>query len=122
MDRNAPEYYLEGTEEAAASAHAFVRYVRGKGLSRLQPVLTPRFLPTCSPALLRALGELAAQHCVAVTSHIAESYDESAFVRQLEGQEVSEVALFDAAGLLTNQVGWLACMLACVRACLCVHA
>lgn len=49
------------------------RHVKGKGLSRLQPLVMPRFIPTCTRPLLRALGELAAKHSVNVHSHIHEA-------------------------------------------------
>ncbi|EFN55526.1 hypothetical protein CHLNCDRAFT_8558, partial [Chlorella variabilis] len=106
MDRHGgPDLYVESTEQAAASAEAFIRYVRAKQLPRLEPALTPRFLPTCTPVLLRALGELAVRYDVAVQSHIRESYDEVEFVGQLEeaGQGASEAEMFDAAGLLTSK-------------------
>ena len=32
-------------------------------------VVTPRFLPTCTPELLRGLGALAAKHDVSIQSH-----------------------------------------------------
>ena len=34
-------------------------------------VVTPRFLPTCTPELLRGLGALAAKHDVSIQSHSA---------------------------------------------------
>jgi guanine deaminase len=110
MDRNGgPGAYVETIEQALANAESFITYVRRKNLPRLQPALTPRFLPTCTPALLRGLGQLAATHAVLVQSHIRESYDEEAFVRQLEeaqGGAVSEAELFDAASLLTSKVAF----------------
>jgi guanine deaminase len=63
MDRHGgPGGYVESTDDAIAAAEAFIQYVRAKKLSRLQPVLTPRFLPTCTPRLLSALGDLAARY------------------------------------------------------------
>ncbi|KAL4422640.1 hypothetical protein ABPG75_008837 [Micractinium tetrahymenae] len=103
MDRQTPPGSLESTERAVADTEALIKYVRGKGLSRLEPLVMPRFIPTCSRALLRALGDLAAKHGVNVHSHIHEAYDEEEFAAALEGggQVVDEAALFDEAGLLT---------------------
>lgn len=106
LDRHAPAYYTESTEEAAASTESFINYVRAKGMPRLQPAIIPRFLPTCTPQLLGLLGRLAEQHGVAVSSHISESYDEAAFSQQLETQGCSEAEVFDAAGLLRPQARW----------------
>jgi len=51
------------------------------------PVVTPRFIPTCSQPLLKALGELAVEFdgCH-TTSHISESYDEVEFICLLDVQ------------------------------------
>ena len=36
--------------------------------------MTPRFLPTCTPELLRGLGALAAKHDVSIQSHSAPTW------------------------------------------------
>ena len=51
--------------------------------SLLEPVITPRFVPTCTLELMAELGRLAAEHDVVVQSHISESLDEVAFVAHL---------------------------------------
>ena len=56
---------------------------RGLGSALLEPVITPRFVPTCTPELLAGLGELVRQTGVAVQSHISESMDEVAFATHL---------------------------------------
>lgn len=69
--------------------------------------MCPRFLPTCSPELLRGLGDLAAQYDTVITSHIREGYDEEAAAAALECKDgASEAEIFDAAGLLTGKV-WM---------------
>lgn len=105
MDRETPPGSLESTENAVADTEALIRYVRGKGLSRLEPLVMPRFIPTCTCPLLRALGQLAAEHSVNVHSHIHEAYDEEEFAAAVEGggQAVDEAAIFDEAGLLTSR-------------------
>ena len=57
--------------------------MRAKDNPLLLPVVTPRFVPTCSEALLSGLGALARAHGVHVQSHISESRDEVAFVHSL---------------------------------------
>ena len=63
--------------ERASTVH------RGLGTPLVQPVVTPRFVPTCTPELLRALGRLAQEERCHVQSHISESLDNQAFVAQL---------------------------------------
>lgn len=49
----------------------------------IKAVVTPRFIPTCTPALLKGLGQLAKDQDLAVQSHISESLDEVATCLQL---------------------------------------
>ncbi|KAG7397461.1 hypothetical protein PHYBOEH_000740 [Phytophthora boehmeriae] len=101
MDRNAPEAYVSSsTDKSLEDAEEFVQYVLDKKNELVKPVVTPRFVPTCSLELLRGLGALAAKYDVHVQSHIAESLDEETFVESLHpGRRDTE--LFDEAKLLT---------------------
>eukprot|EP00959_Pyramimonas_sp_CCMP1952_P407835 8547218-Pyramimonas_sp.AAC.1 len=76
MDQHGAEGYEESTEESLTETEAFIRYVRGLGCARVEPVVTPRFIPTCTPALMAGLGQLARLYDCAVQSHISESLDE----------------------------------------------
>jgi len=66
----------------------------------VRPVITPRFVPTCSPELLAGLGKLAAEHKAYVTTHGAESLDEVAYVEALHPGEGNDTAILDKHGLL----------------------
>jgi guanine deaminase len=84
MDQNAPSDYVSpSTEACLQDAEAFIQSTLAKQLALVQPVVTPRFIPTCSLALLHGLGELAEKYGVRIQSHAAESLDEEAFVDQL---------------------------------------
>ena len=80
-----PDYYrdasaavaLEGTE----SLIDYLRAVPSNGAGRVLPAVTPRFVPSCTDALLTGLGELAARHDCHVQTHCSESDWEHAFVR-----------------------------------------
>ena len=76
MDRNSPDTYTKSTEQNLADTEAFIQHVRGLGSDLVQPVVTPRFVPTCTPELLAGLGEVAQGQAVLVQSHISESHDE----------------------------------------------
>lgn len=65
----------------------------------VHPVLTPRFVPVCSDALLSALGRVATERGIMVQSHMCESRDQMAWVRSTRGR--ADETVFDAAGLLT---------------------
>ena len=47
------------------------------------PVVTPRFVPSCTREMLQALGDLSRQLALPVQSHLSESQGEVAWVREL---------------------------------------
>ncbi|KAK0743565.1 hypothetical protein B0T18DRAFT_430815 [Schizothecium vesticola] len=102
-----PAYYRdEGPEEAVAATLASIAHIDridpGGGLVR--PVLTPRFAPSCTPALLKGLGELAAQRPdVPIQTHISENVGEVALVREMFPEQESYAGVYDAFGLLTGR-------------------
>ena len=65
MDRNAPETYVETADESIAATELVIAHIQSKGSPEmLMPVITPRFVPTCSPgcpavALILAFPPLA---------------------------------------------------------------
>lgn len=84
MDRNAPDYVLESTEDAKRDAEAFVKFVSHElDDSLITPVVTPRFVPSCTPDLMRWLGLVAEKYDVPVQSHLSESPSEINWVSQL---------------------------------------
>lgn len=106
MDRNSPDFYVETTEAAIHDAEDFVQQVLSRKNPLLTPVVTPRFVPTCTPELMRELGDIAARYGVPVQSHISENRDEIEWVRALH-PEVSSSAtgssyadVYDTYGLL----------------------
>ena len=84
MDRNAPPALLEGTAEAAArETAAFAEAALDRGFCRTRPILTPRFIPTCSDELLRALKQVQRRYALPVQSHLSENPGEVETVRRL---------------------------------------
>ncbi|MFO7562762.1 MAG: guanine deaminase, partial [Enhygromyxa sp.] len=76
MDRNAPpELLLEVDAAMAASAELLERW-HGHDRDRLRLSAIPRFAISCTPALLRAAGELARAHGLSLQTHLAENRDE----------------------------------------------
>lgn len=106
MDRHCPEGYVETTEGSLRETEEFIKYVQAKNPDTppgrpplVLPVVTPRFLPTCTPELLAGLGGLARKYRCMCQSHLSESCDEVAFSASLfPGRTDAEV--FGGAGLL----------------------
>ncbi|MBS7640307.1 MAG: amidohydrolase [Candidatus Bathyarchaeia archaeon] len=76
----------------------FVKKYHGKGSGRIHAMLGPHAVYTCSPDLLRMIGEEAARLNIGVHIHLAESESESINIRRIYGK--SEVELLDEVGLL----------------------
>lgn len=83
MDRNAPDYLCEASAEASLDAtEAWIAATKER-FSRTKPILTPRFIPSCSDELLRGLRKLAEKYDLPVQSHLSENFGEIAWVGEL---------------------------------------
>ena len=83
MDRNGGEGLQE--DSAAASLEATCQWldsIEGR-FTNTMPILTPRFIPSCSDELMQGLGQLAAERHLRLQSHLSENLDEIAWVRDL---------------------------------------
>lgn len=57
MDRNSPAYICEESpEKSAENTEAWIQ--KSKSLENIKPILTPRFIPTCSDELMEKLSVL----------------------------------------------------------------
>lgn len=59
----------------------------------VSPVLTPRFVPTCSDELLRGLAGISRDRNILVQSHMCESRDQMAWVESTRGK--ADEVVFD---------------------------
>ena len=108
MDRNCPEELTELVEETVKGYEDLVSWSSRQGnltphSTRLtplvRPIITPRFVPTCTPEMLRACGELAAKYQLPVQSHLSENRDEIAWVAELEPESTCYGDAYDRYGL-----------------------
>lgn len=83
MDRNAPEYLLE--KDADISAEDTVEWVKdcGKRYKYTKPILTPRFIPTCSDELMENLKKVQMTYQLPLQSHLSENLSEIEWVKEL---------------------------------------
>lgn len=83
MDRNGPGSLQE--ESAEASAKATLRWLSetsGK-YRNVKPILTPRFIPSCSDELMRELSSIQKTFHLPLQSHLSENPGETAWVQEL---------------------------------------
>jgi guanine deaminase len=99
-----PEYYRDASaEDGIARTGEFIRAVRalhGNGAGLIRPVVTPRFIPSCTDALLEGLGRLAAEQDCHIQTHCSESDWVQAHMRQRFGR--SDTASLERFGLLSR--------------------
>ncbi len=81
MDRNAPDFIIETTEDSLKGTKYLIEKYRDERL--VKPIITPRFAPTSTEGLLKGLGELAVKYDLPVQSHLSESLDEIRWVQDL---------------------------------------
>ena len=82
MDRNsAPGLLQETTEE---SERETLRWLDAcQDFPHIKPVLTPRFIPSCTDELMAFLGKLARERDLPAQSHLSENLAEMEWVRRL---------------------------------------
>lgn len=97
-----PDYYRDGSAtEAVEGTRALIDYVRSHPANRdnlVHPVVTPRFIPSCTDAALEDLGALAKQCGCHVQTHCSESDWEHGYVLDRHG--MTDAESLDRFGLL----------------------
>lgn len=94
MDRNCPDYLIQPTELILSEIQEIINEYNYKS-ALVKPIITPRFVPTCTPALLQGLGELAHKYCVPIQSHISENFQEVQWVKSLHPEFESYAGVYD---------------------------
>jgi len=83
MDRFATDELMEDDSDSSAFAtFAWINSVAGK-YNRTMPILTPRFIPSCSDALMDDLREIQRTYNLPVQSHLSENKGEIEWVKEL---------------------------------------
>jgi len=101
MNRNCPEGLSESVEEMVKGYESLIdeECTMPNAQSLVRPIVTPRFVPSCTPEMLRACGELAAKYQLPVQSHLSENRDEIALAQTLEPGSACYGDAYDRYGL-----------------------
>lgn len=82
MDRNCPDSLRE--RDAEQSAEDTLAWLAAAGsYPRTYPIITPRFIPSCSDELMAKLGEIAGERGLPAQSHLSENLSEIEWVNEL---------------------------------------
>lgn len=83
MNRNAPETLREkDTEFSVSETERWINTSLEK-YNKVKPIITPRFLPSCTDDLLEELGKIAEKYSLPIQSHLSENPGEVEFVKTL---------------------------------------
>ena len=99
MDREAPDSIRE--ESAQYSAEETSRWIEEsrERFTNTKPVITPRFVPSCTDELMAELGKIQKKYGVPVQSHVSENLGEIEFVRQLRPNNEFYGDVYDEYGM-----------------------
>lgn len=79
MDRNSPDYLRETSMDETRN---WLEETVGRW-KRTTPILTPRFIPSCTDDMLRGISQLRREFNVPLQSHLSENLGEIQWVREL---------------------------------------
>jgi len=109
MDRNCPQELRDEAAAGVRESWELARRWHGKG--RLAFAITPRFAASSSERQLRLAGELAgARPDLYVQSHLAETEEEVAWVRELYPRARSYLDVYDGFGLVREGAVYAHCI------------
>ena len=100
-----PDYYRN--QSSVSALHATEQFIKEifelakKTSSTVVPVITPRFVPSCTDEALTGLGQLAKQYDLPVQSHLSESNWEHGYAIKRFG--IHDTAVMDHFHLLTEK-------------------
>ncbi|ADL50251.1 guanine deaminase [Clostridium cellulovorans] len=94
MDRNCPDFLKENADESIRTTIQWIESCHNK-YKFVKPIITPRFVPTCSDSLMKALGDIAINNSIPVQSHLSENTDEIKWVGELHPDCESYGAVYD---------------------------
>lgn len=100
MDRKSNTALTEkGPRQAAEATARFVDETEKRGYRRTKPILTPRFIPSCTRKLMELLGQLREEYDLPVQSHLSENPLEIKLVSKLEPEAEFYGDAYDRYGL-----------------------
>lgn len=98
MNRNSSENLTEITKLSLNETEEIIQEY-GDKYEIVKPIITPRFVPSCSIELMTGLGALAKKYNVPVQSHLSENTGEISFVKELHPDCENYACVYDSAGL-----------------------
>ena len=104
MDRESPDSLQEKNQyDSAFNTFGWINDVAGK-YERTYPILTPRFIPSCSDELMEELCEIQKAYNLPIQSHLSENPGEIQWVKELCPESYFYGENYDKWGLFGGDV------------------
>ena len=81
MDRNSPKYLIETTQKSIKNTLNWIEAC--ENLKNIKPIITPRFIPSCTDKLMSELSKIMIDKDLPVQSHLSENRSEIEWVKKL---------------------------------------
>lgn len=102
MDRNSPDFLIEDTKKSLEDTEQIIKEYRNK-YELVKPIITPRFVPNCTPELMKGLSLLSEKYNVPIQSHLSENKDEVEWVKTLHSTCKDYASVYYEFGLLRSE-------------------
>jgi guanine deaminase len=103
MDTLSPDFYRDvSAASALADTRAAISHIDSidPTYALITPILTPRFVPSCSSELMHGLGALQKETNLPIQTHISENVSEVALVKSMFPDLESYTHVYDKHGIL----------------------
>ena len=103
MNRNSDPSLTESSCEASLTAtKEWLEKISGK-YENTFPIITPRFIPSCSDDLMQGLSKLAKENNLRIQSHLSENMDEIAWVKELVPKSDCYANAYEIFGAMSDE-------------------
>ena len=104
MDRNSPKILIEKTKKSIEDTIDYID--KSSKFKNIRPIITPRFIPSCTDELMSGLSNIVKEYKIPVQSHLSENLSEIEWVKELSKCKTYEEAYdkFDMLGTVTNTI------------------
>src|SRR5471030_1193677 len=94
MDRNCPDTLKENSDESIKNTLEWIQNCSEK-YKYVKPIITPRFVPSCTSYLMNELGSIATKNTIPVQSHLSENLSEIQWVKELHPEHKNYGDVYD---------------------------
>jgi guanine deaminase len=103
MDRNSPAGLCENRQQSMEDTLSWLMESKSK-YRRITPVITPRFLPSCTDELLKDLSRICRSYQLPLQSHLSENLDEIDWVKELFPRAIGYADAYSQLDLFGNEI------------------